>query len=158
MTNEFNYKNFNLSFFIRGIQGRDLIDNDILTSIYPISEPRNRLVETWENRWTPSNPDAEYPSHFFPHEYSGSHVNSFTVQDASFIKLSNVVVGYNIPVENINFINRANIEFMINNVYTWTDWNGYNPEMNWHGESNLAGAYNPYPLPRTYSIGINVQF
>ena len=158
ITNDFRYKNFNLSFFIRGVQGRDLLDNDIVTSVYPISEGRNRLVETWNNRWTPSNPNAEYPSHFFPHQYMGSQVNSFTVKDASFIRLSNIVLGYNIPVQNLNFINRARVEFVVNNVFTITDWNGYNPEMNWHGGSNLEGSYNAYPLPRTFSLGINVQF
>jgi hypothetical protein len=158
ITNNFRYKNFNLSFFIRGVQGRDLLDNDIVTSVYPISEGRNRLVETWNNRWTPSNPNGEYPSHFFPHQYMGSQVNSFTVKDASFIRLSNIVLGYNIPVQNLNFINRARVEFVVNNVFTITDWNGYNPEMNWHGGSNLEGSYNAYPLPRTFSLGINVQF
>jgi len=158
MTNYLTYKDLSLSFFIRGVEGRDLLDNDVVTSITPISEGRNRLAETWKNRWTPSNPDAEFPSHIEPYKYMGSQINSYTVRDASFIRLSNVVLEYNIPVESINFLKEAHISFAVNNVFTLTDWIGYNPEMNWHGGSNLEGSYNAYPLSRTYSFGINVQF
>ena len=158
ITNDFSYKNFYLSFFIRGVEGRKLLDNNVVASIYPISYHRNRLAEVWENRWTPSNPHAKYPGLLYPHQYGGSQVNSFTVKDASFIRLSNITLGYNIPVNNIDFINKANIQLMVDNVYTLTKWIGYNPEMNWNGENNVEGSYNAYPIPRTFSLGINVQF
>jgi hypothetical protein len=156
-TNTFGYKNFELEVFLEGSQGNEIISNDVIRTYYPGSHYRNRLSEPLLNRWTPDNPTNKYPS-FTTTNYGGSIINSKTVLDASYIRLSNIQLSYNIPLENVEFIRSANVNFSIQNVFTWTDYPAYNPEANALGNNNIQIDWGTYPLGRLYSLGINLAF
>jgi len=157
ITNTFGYGNFELEIFIEGSQGNELISNDVIRTYYPGSWYRNRLAEPLLNRWTPENPTNEYPS-FLTSSYGGSIINSKTVLDASYIRLSNLQLSYNIPLEKVDFISNANINLSIQNMFTWTDYPAYNPEANALGNNNIQIDWGTYPLGRLYSLGVNLTF
>jgi TonB-dependent starch-binding outer membrane protein SusC len=153
--NRFSYKGLSFEFFIEGVQGVELFNMNAVESLYPVNFRRNRYKEHGLNRWTPENPNTKYPSGTFPSAYGGNQINSLTVQDASYIRLKNVTLNYQIPQ---NLIRNAAISLTVQNLITITDYNGFNPEANVFGNSITVVDYNAYPLSRTVLLGINLGF
>src|SRR5690606_13923659 len=92
LNNHLSYKAFTLDVFIQGVKGIHTLNGNMAEALLPTNEYRNRLAEVMLNRWTPENPSETYPSGVNAANYfSGRIVNSLTVQDASFLRLKNVV-------------------------------------------------------------------
>ncbi|MEO1010278.1 MAG: TonB-dependent receptor [Bacteroidota bacterium] len=156
--NSFQYKNWNLDVFFQGQEGADLLNVNLIESLYPANFRRNRLAETILDRWTPQNTDAQWPSSTNPNAYGGSKVNTLTVEDASFFRLKNVQLSYNVPMGGIDFINSLKLYVTGQNLFTITDYRGFDPEANSFGASNVRIDYSSYPLARTYLLGLTANF
>lgn len=90
---------------------------------------------------------------------------SYYLEDASFIKLDNINLGYTLPKELIKGINKLRIYTSLNNVFTLTNYDGIDPEVNFSGGNRGNGEiefgidkYNIYPKARTFTLGLNVEF
>ena len=81
-------------------------------------------------------------------------LSSKDVQDASYIRFRNLRVGYSLPHSFLNKIKLKEVRLYMQaqNLYTWTKWTGFDPEDN----NNVATF--EYPTPRTYTLGLNVNF
>ncbi len=158
LSNTFSYKNWDLTIFIQGVSGVKLLNYTYLRSFYPIDYTRNRMAEPWLNRWTPSNPTNKFPSGVDYNAYGGSQVNDLTLQDASFLRIQDIQLSYDIPIKRKSFIHSANLSFMVNNAFTFTKYNGYNPEAAQSTNMVVRADYISYPLARTYSLGVKVGF
>lgn len=156
--NSISYKDFQLDFFFQGVEGADLINVNLIESIYPANFRRNRIATTITDRWTPQNTDARWPSSVNPNAYGAGKVNTLTVQDASYLRLKNVQLSYNVPVDNINFLNALRVYVTGQNLFTVTDYIGFDPEANSLGRSNVKVDYSSYPLARTYLLGLTANF
>lgn len=157
-TNTINYQRFQLDFLVTGEYGAEILNQNLLESLYPIEFRRNRYAEPYLNRWTPENPTNKWPSGVNPTSYGGSTVNSLSIEDVSFIKLKNVKLSYSFDTQRISFVDRLNTYISVQNVLFLTDYRGFDPEVNVFGNSNVRADYNSYPAARTYSLGINVSF
>ncbi|KAA0992643.1 TonB-dependent receptor [Dyadobacter aurulentus] len=174
LNNTFAYKGFNLNVLITAVEGIKTLDGNIVESLYPINFERNRLAAHYLDRWTPSNPDAKYPSGVNPSTYGGAlAVNSMTVTDASFARLKTVTLGYDIPLSGKK-IKSASVFVAADNLLTITKFQGFDPDANAAGTANtlttnsatagVSGApverasYNSYPLNRTFRVGLNIGF
>lgn len=160
LRNTFNYKRWNLDVFFAGDFGQELLNQNLLYSLYPIELRRNRLAEPLLNRWTPENPTNQWPSGVNPNLYGGSTINSLSIEDATFFRLRNARIGYNLNTENIAFISAANIYIQGSNLLLFTDYMGFDPEVNaLNNRANSARAdYNSYPNARTYTLGFRLTF
>lgn len=160
MTNDFSYKRFTLSAFIQGVHGVDLLNNQLADSFHPINFRRNKLAEPYLNRWTPNNPTNEYASFMNPNSQGFTPVNTRTVEDASYIRLQNVTIGYDAPVENTGFFHSLNIYVTGSNLLTITNYSGLDPGTNITGTSDgaLRIDYNAYPLANSFIIGVRAGF
>lgn len=160
LNNTFAYKGLSLDIFFEGVYGADILNNNLVESLYPINFRRNKLAEPYLNRWTPENPTNEWPSHVNPNSYGGGAVNSRTILDASFLRLKTVKLAYDIPLNNfgVNVIQNAQISVTGQNLLTLTDYNGFDPDVNSSGKSNLKTDYNAYPSAKIILFGINVGF
>ncbi len=156
--NSFQYKNWNLDIFFQGQEGAELLNVNLIESLYPANFRRNRLAETILDRWTPQNPDARWPSSVNPNAYGASKVNTLTVEDAAFFRLKNVQLSYNVPVRNITFLNSLRLYVTGQNLFTITDYSGFDPEANSFGGQNVRIDYSSYPLATTYLIGLTASF
>ncbi|UJH68562.1 TonB-dependent receptor [Allomuricauda sp. SCSIO 65647] len=156
--NSFKYKNWNLDVFFQGQEGADLLNVNLIESLYPANFRRNRLAETILDRWTPQNTDARWPSSVNPNAYGASKVNTLTVEDASFFRLKNVQLSYNVPVNNVNFLNSLKLYVTGQNLFTITDYSGFDPEANSFGSQNVRIDYSSYPLATTYLLGLTANF
>lgn len=157
LNNRFRYQKFSLDFLLQYVGGISMLDANITETLYPTNEYRNRLSEYLLNRWTENNPTNKYPSGVNPTAYGGDYIiNSMTIQDASFLRLRNVNLNYEI-FNNGTKINRLNIFLAIENLATWTNYKGYDPDASATGTSSTSKvSYNSYPLARTFRLGLNL--
>ena len=158
LQNTLRYKRFGLDFFIQGQEGVELVNRNVIESMYPLNFGRNRIAEQVLNRWTPQNTQTKWPSGVSPTAYGGGQLNSLTIQDASYIRLKTVQLSYDFPSLDIDFIKSARVYIVGQNLVTITDYEGYNPESNSGGLSAAQIDYNGYPLARTIQLGLNVSF
>lgn len=156
MTNEFSYKNFDLSFFLEGVHGVEILNNNLVDTYYPVNFRRNKYAEPYLNRWTPENPTNEYPSFVNPTAQGQKVVNSRTVEDGSYIRLQNVTLAYTFRLK--KHIEKIRLYATGQNLFTITDYSGVDPAVNSSGNSSLKIDYNSYPYARTYLFGINLSF
>ncbi len=167
-TNTLTYKNFTLNFLLLSYQGVDLFNT-----------LRIRREVAWEgndprmlNAWTPDNQNTDMPAYLdgqfvqdqnLENRYflDGSESSRY-VEDASFIRLKTLTLSYQFPR---TILDRFGFEkFMIytsgTNLFTITDYTGYDPEVAAFPESdaNVGVDFSVYPPAKTYTIGIEVSF
>jgi len=80
------------------------------------------------------------------------------VENASFLRLDYVSLGYEFDVKNINWLQRMKVYFASNNLFVLTGYSGIDPETNVSGLSFGVDQYNVYPKTRTFTFGINATF
>lgn len=158
LTNSFSWKGFDLSIFIQGVQGNDIV-NAYLFEIGSLNAETNVLKEFYDNRWTAENPNNKYP------KINPSERNIFSdaqVEDGSFIRIKNITLGYNLPAGWLqrSKLAKFRVYASVNNLATFTKYRGYDPEVNAFGQSHLLQGidYGGYPLARTILGGIQVGF
>lgn len=85
---------------------------------------------------------------------------TYNVEDGSFLRLSTLTLGYTLPVKisRMAHISKLRIYFTGYNLWTWTKYTGYDPEVNVLSGLTPGIDCNRYPRSRTYTIGINVTF
>lgn len=85
--------------------------------------------------------------------------STFHVEDGSYLRLQNLSLGYTFPDKWTRKagISKLRIYVQGSNLFTWTDYSGYNPEVSNHASDALRPGedYCSYPLARTFSVGIN---
>lgn len=152
ITNIFTYKNFSLNFDFTALFGRRIADPNYTTygvsaaGVYSNGYNALRVVK---ERWTPENPSTTHPSSFYG--WSPYGVGDFFVQDAWFIRLQNISLGYNLPRKLLgNVFSSARIHADAQNLFVITPYTGVDPET----DSYTAA----YPYIRTFTLGVNFNF
>jgi len=142
------YKGFDLALFLQGVgKANGFIYNQ---GIQPFYEG-GTVHEQHKDRWTPDNPDAAFPRLAF-NEINNIQNSSFWMRDASYLRLKNLQLGYNLPPQLLGNTQRIRIYASGRNLFTLHDfWKGYDPEA---PVSN--GGW--YPQMRTISLGLDIQF
>nr|WP_295934361.1 TonB-dependent receptor [uncultured Dyadobacter sp.] len=158
LNNDFTYGPFNLSFFFQGVQGSSLFNLNRTESENPISFRRNRLAESYTDRWTPSNPTNQNSSAVPVAVSYTSNVNSRAVENASYLRLKSVQLTYNFPSGRWKHIRGVQLYLTGQNLFTITNYSGYDPEVSAFGTSNVRADYNAFPLSRTYTAGVSINF
>jgi len=99
-------------------------------------------------------------------DYSGNRLErcSYMVYDASYVRIKNLTIGYNLPARILNSLSIAQLRLSLSaqNLFTFTDYPWYNPQANFYngaaGQAQFGVDYGSYPLSRTYTFGINLTF
>lgn len=163
--NDLMYKNWTLSFFFDFSYGNDIYDlagRDYETGFNMNVYGHNR------DRWSESNPDGYYPkagsafTNLYA-TYAGGEFNggcSLYVHDGSYLRLKNINLQYDIPLKNTNIIKSLQIYTTISNVFTWTNYFGYTPDVSAEGTSSTRRGFdnNAYPQNRTFLFGVKANF
>ena len=156
--NTFRYKSVELKFFINSVQG----GKDYYYGQPGSSLPNPDNTPGWNSfkfdYWTPENPNARYRQ--IGHYVVALGENFSPYVQRSFIRLSDVTLSYTVPKEWVKKVNMNNVKVFINgkNLVTITDWDGWDPEI-LDGNGNARGlSTDAYPLLKSYSIGLNVEF
>ena len=82
------------------------------------------------------------------------------IEDGSYLRLNNVTIGYDIPVENSSTFDRVNVYIAGQNLATWTNYSGYNPEISSFMYTGLINGvdWNGAPNAKTFLLGLNINF
>jgi TonB-linked SusC/RagA family outer membrane protein len=158
-----NWKNFDLSLFLQGVAGNEIMN----TNIYDL-EGMARLFGAGTavlDRWTPTNTDTNMPRAVTGDPNNNARVSSRFVEDGSYMRVKNLTIGYSLPSTTLaTFANGAigslRFYFSANNLLTVTNYGGYDPEIGSRNNSSLAVGvdYGQYPQPRTFLGGIQIGF
>ena len=144
LNTNFDYKNFDFNMFWRGSLGNYVYNNvdsqhgfknQMLNESFPnvISNGVQNVLETG-----------------FENGGAERYLSDYYVQDASFVKLDNVTLGYSFT--KLKALQKVRLYASVQNVYTFTKYSGLDPEV-------FGGIdYNIYPRPRTFAFGLNVNF
>lgn len=159
LNNDFKYGNFDLNIFFQGAFDYSVYNMTAMVGESSTStDALNRfVVGTNENTDIPR--DGYYKSKY------GSYVNSKFVEEASYLRLKNVSIGYSIPesvLKQAKFIDSIRLYAIGQNLLTITNYSGNDPEINGHTASatsqNIGGGidFNSFPASRTFILGIKV--
>ncbi|MDO5980826.1 SusC/RagA family TonB-linked outer membrane protein [Flavivirga spongiicola] len=157
-TNRFSYKGFELNAFFQFSVGAEATWGN--ANVNSFATPGNNNQAFYHNNtWTPTNTDAQYPRvvYFDP----GSNRRFNEVFDASYLRLKNIQLKYNLPKDALSPIGLKSGSLFVaaSNLFTITDWPGLDPESSGGGRvTDRQRNTDPYPLSKTISFGINVQF
>ena len=157
LNNTLSYQNFDLNLFFQGSQGNQMVNMNLL-NLQNVNGQQNVLLDAYENRWTPTNPSNKYAR---PLATANDNIfSSRFVENASYLRLRNVSLGYNLPKSVLDKIrvNRLKLYVSAANLLTVTKYSGYNPEGNAYGSStNVVGVDDGnYPQTKTFLVGINI--
>ena len=153
------YKNFSLSMLFNGVYGNDVVNANMYRFGWAEGTFRNVLSDAWSQRWTPENTDTNYPRLGYNSTLYGALMDR-VIEDGSFLRLKNVTLNYDINVDELNFIDAASVTFSGINLFTWTNYSGYDPEITsflWDGL--IQGTdWNNKPNSKTFLMGLNIKF
>ncbi|WP_428656124.1 SusC/RagA family TonB-linked outer membrane protein [Runella sp.] len=147
------YKNFDFSAFFSGVQGNKVYNLIRYTFENPLGG-RN-LYQAVVNHWTPTNANNEYASVL---QGGRLPLSDRFMEDGSFVRCKNITLGYTLP--KIKGLQNARIYVSANNLFTLTNYSGFDPEVNTYGNSNtIIGVDNlVYPVAKSYLVGLQVSF
>ncbi len=157
--NSFTYKGFDLNVFFQWSYGNDVLNvNKQMFEGNMFNRTYFNQFASYENRWTPANTNTDlYRTNGF---YGGGY-SSRTVEDASYLRLKTVALGYSLPQTVLRKlrITRLRIYAAAQNVLTWTKYSGMDPEVNTYNSVLTPGFdYSSYPRARTVTFGANLTF
>ena len=160
-SNNFHIGDFDLAIFIDAQFGANLLNVSRV-----LMEDNDRLTSCMD-RWTKSNPSTTMMRTTWQKNGKpqyGTFVNSHYVEDASFIRLSNIELGYNIPVKKLGLgkaVQACRVFVGGQRLITLTKYTGFDPEVssNGHASAVLQGLdYATYPAFRTFNLGAKITF
>ena len=107
------------------------------------------------DRWNGPGTSNSMPRAVFGDPNNNTRPSTRFIEDGSYLRLRNVNLTYNLPVETFagNLFSSARIYLSGQNLFTITDYSGFDPEVGPNGIDN-----NSYPVTRNVTVGINVGF
>lgn len=133
------WKKLDVSIFLNGVFGQDVLNTKAF------GEPSNSPL-----RWTPDNPTNKYPS---LRDGRQVKISDWWIEDGSFLRVQNLNVGYTFDLPKKSFLSKARIYMNASNLYTFTKFKGYDPEV------GLNGVYGGgYPRLRKWTFGLDLTF
>ncbi|GAA4797136.1 TonB-dependent receptor [Olivibacter ginsenosidimutans] len=155
LTNHFSYKNFNLSIFLQGSYGNDIFNASRIETegMYDGKNQSTRVLD----RWRIPGQITDVPKANFDIKNS-----SYFVEDGSYLRVKNIFLSYNIQSATLTRLGIGKVQPYIsaNNLLTWTNYTGMDPEVNqWGNNGAIQGIdWGTYPQSRSFVVGINVEF
>lgn len=158
--NTLTYKDLSLSFLFQYQCGGEALYSNLQTDMTG-ALGQSVLRELYGNTWTPENPDARYAQLV----YMGYNSYNLSASDryvfkTSYLRLKNITLSYNLPQPLITKwgVQNASVFATATNLFTITDWPGLDPEAIGTIITTMSTVKDPYPMSRTFSLGLKVQF
>ncbi|MDR1555788.1 MAG: TonB-dependent receptor [Tannerellaceae bacterium] len=156
LSSTFVYKQWDLFFALHGSYGNKLF-NTLRARFEKTSTDYNSLA-TVVDRWTPTN-----PSHTIAKATNSTSIvtDDRFVEDASFLKARNITLGYTLPVKKLTKDARLRLSLSLLNFFTWTPYQGYDPESNRNGIDETSSLYQgvdfgTYPASKSIQFGLSI--
>lgn len=153
------YKNFDFNLFAQGVQGNKLFNGlRFLTLQASVGGQNYNMMRDILNAWTPQNPNADIPrvSQTDPNG-NFSRTSDWFIENGSYLRIKNITIGYTLPASFTNRIHLNNLRVYVtsNNLFTITNYSGFDPEVGMDEQGLDKGRY---PQARSVLAGITVNF
>ena len=155
LTNELSWKGFNLSIFLQGSYGNDILNVGRMETegMYDGMNQSTRVL----NRWRIPGQITDVPKAGFDMKTS-----TYFIEDGSYLRIKDISLSYDIKGKWMRKAGITKIQpyFTATNLVTFTKYKGYDPEVNQYGNSGTVQGidYGTYPQSRSYIFGINFEF
>lgn len=172
--NQFAYKNFDLTVFLNFSYGSKVYNANKIEFTSQFNMRDNNLLATMNNRWRNFENGVQITD---PTKLTAMNANttmwtptlgdytltSYAVEDGSFLRVSNVTLGYTLPnkfIKRSNLISKLRVYATVNNLLTITGYKGYDPEASTRRSNPFTPGvdYAAYPRNRFILAGINMVF
>jgi hypothetical protein len=157
LTSTMNFFGVDFSFTLQGVQGATVMNGNI-RNMYRWFAGENR--DYWKTEAVPGDGWSPKPGGI----RENRNVSTWWLEDASFLRIKNLTVGYTLPSKLFNDkISRFRVYMNAQNLATFTSYPLFNPEVN-VGEGDDYAQLTPgldfgtYPIARTITLGLNIQF
>ncbi len=157
ITNRFQFYGVDFSFLFQFSVGNDVY-NAMRVYLTQSRNERTQMLSEVADRWTPTNASNKVPSAtgYIPYD-----ISSRFVEDASFLRLKNITLGYTIP-ENLTrkiWISKLRIYASAQNLFCITKYSGYDPEVSMLSSPLTPGFdWGAYPKSLVLTMGLDIQF
>ncbi|HSI70872.1 MAG TPA: TonB-dependent receptor [Gillisia sp.] len=159
LTNTFSYKNFGLSVFLQGSQGNDIF-NATRIETEGMTDSKNQSAVVL-NRWREAGDITDIPR-ASEGNTNNSRISSRFVEDGSYLRMKALTLSYNVPASLTDRLSLSGMKIYATgeNLFTITDYSGFDPEVNAFGGSNTAVGvdFGTYPQTRNLIMGLNLTF
>ncbi len=167
--NRLSYSNFELTFLVQGSKGNDLFNMGRIRLESPGEGTSARLLD----RWTPQNQNTDVPAFIEQRTreqsglkskvtISGDQRSQRWVEDASYVRLKNIMLGYSFPKAVTNRVGLTHLRAFISatNLITLTKYTGYDPEVSSYvgNDAQFGVDFSNYPQAKIINFGLNVSF
>ena len=157
------YKNIDLVFAFQGVYGNEILNlnkryygnmegNQNCSTIY--------ALDRWRSEEDPGSGQINRANRKQT-GYNG-YTSTYHIEDGSYLRLQTITLGYTLPDNITKLVNIEKMRLYISgkNLWTLTNYNGYNPEVNKRPDDSLTPGedYGTYPLDKAMTIGINITF
>ncbi len=147
-SNSFNFgDNFDAAINLRAIYGYQIMNVTKMVFGNPLDLPTLNVLESALDEWDRGLRD-------------NPTISSYYLEDASFLKIDNISLGYNFDMSNNKYFSQLRFYVAANNIYTFTKYSGLDPELSYNGSGLEFGLdmYDVYPKTRTITFGVNAKF
>jgi TonB-linked SusC/RagA family outer membrane protein len=148
------YKNFDFSLFFNGKQGQKMYNG---AKMFLYSNFRSTDLQ---NAWTPTNTNTDVYRVSRNDLNSNFRASDYFLEDASFIRLKNLQIGYTVPQTLISKLKLSRLRFYVGayNILTFTKYSGFDPDLSNTSTFSRGVDRGYYPLSKSFVTGINVGF
>lgn len=166
-----NYKGFDLKLLFQGSNGNEIV-NSIDYFIHTSNVVENNVSTDMINAWTAQNNTSNIPRVVNGDPNQNYRFSDRYVENGSYLRIKNLQIGYTFPTKIIKkfYAQSLRIYLSVDNLYTWTKYSGFDPEVSGYGyydANNGSNTYSPlqsgidranYPVTRKFTVGVNVKF
>lgn len=175
LTNTFRYKDLSLSLLCVFKIGGKIYNGNLFNYLYPGKRGYNTTKYIFDRMYSYIDGDgtdlletgnseklmAMNKGKYYPRA-GLIPFSSMCLEDASFLRLANINVTYNLPRKWLRkiWVKSAQLSFSAQNLGTWTKYSGYDPEVSMNRNNGLTPGIDKGSVPRnhSYSLGLKVQF
>ena len=172
LTNTFTYKGFELSLFLTASYGNDVFNYNKLTLTSMKSLWNNQLTDVADHAVLVNKDDVancyilnsgtSMPRIVLGDPAKNTRHSDRYVEDGSYIKIKSISLSYNFPKKWLSYVklNAAKLSANLSNVYTFTKYEGMDPEVGVSQTTRYVSGVDigRYPSPRIMNFGLNIQF
>jgi TonB-linked SusC/RagA family outer membrane protein len=158
LTNNLTYRGFDLSAFLQFTYG-----NQIYNATRSVGEGmhgQEGQLASVRDRWTPENPGTTMPRAVQGDPNNNRRTSDRFLEDGSFLRIKNLSLGYTLPSGVLRKIRLRTLRIYASaqNLYTFTRYSGYDPEVNSLTDQSLVfgSDFHVMPQPRTFLLGVHI--
>jgi hypothetical protein len=156
-TNNLSFGRFDLSLFLQGVQGNDIVNMNTVWN-GNIGTSKNVSEEVLAGAWMAGRDNsaatAPKPIRQF---WRVLLFSERFIEDGSFVRVKNLTVGYTLPQRTVKAISSLRLALAVNNLYTFTKYSGYDPEVNSYGDNPALFGVDLGGYPNSRSVNLSLR-